>query len=64
MWTLCIELVAFCSRTGGLTNEVKTGKTAGGIIMAGPDTFGLPPKAAPGSILRRQVCLKLSYVYV
>jgi hypothetical protein len=24
-------------------------------VMAGPDTFGLPPKAQPGSILRRQV---------
>ncbi len=23
--------------------------------MAGPDTFGLPPKAAPGLVLRRQV---------
>ncbi len=42
---------------------MKTGKTAGGIIMAGPDTFGLPPKTAPGSILRRQVCLKLSHLY-
>lgn len=40
---------------GGLMNEPRTGKLPGGIVMAGPDTFGLPPKASPGSILRRQV---------
>ncbi len=27
----------------------------GGTVMAGPDTFGLPPRRSPGSILRRQV---------
>ena len=28
----------------------------GAIVMRGPSTFGLPPKEAPGSILRRQAC--------
>ena len=27
----------------------------GAVLMRGPSTFGLPPKEAPGSILRRQV---------
>lgn len=25
--------------------------------MAGPDTYGLPPRKMPGSILRKQVCV-------
>lgn len=36
-------------------NEVQTGRREGGIVMRRPDTFGLPPKERPGSILRQQV---------
>ncbi len=27
----------------------------GGVVMAGPSTYGLPPKPQPGSILRSRV---------
>ncbi len=40
---------------GGLLNELKSGQREGGIMMAPPGTFGLPPRERPGSILRRQV---------
>lgn len=36
-------------------NELREGQAEGAIVMRGPATFGLPPKEAPGSILRRQV---------
>ncbi|DBA79810.1 TPA: hypothetical protein ACH3X1_008471 [Trebouxia sp. C0004] len=42
-------------RPGGLQNSVPDRQREGGIVMAGPDTFGLPPRRSPGSILRRQV---------
>ena len=42
-------------RPGGLLNKPRQGQAPGNIVMAGPNTFGLPPKRAPGSILRSQV---------
>lgn len=42
-------------RPGGLQNALPDRQREGGIVMAGPDTFGLPPRRTPGSILRRQV---------
>ena len=42
-------------RPGGLLNEPRQGQFPGNIVMAGPATFGLPPKRTPGSILRSQV---------
>lgn len=42
-------------RPGGLTDTPRQGQAPGGIIMEGPNTFGLPPKKSPGSILRSQV---------
>ncbi|KAA6419910.1 MAG: hypothetical protein FRX49_10100 [Trebouxia sp. A1-2] len=39
----------------GKLNAVPDRQREGGIVMAGPDTFGLPPRRSPGSILRRQV---------
>lgn len=42
-------------RPGGLLNEVKNGRGEGGVIAAGPDAFGLPPRRRPGSILRSDV---------
>ena len=36
-------------------DEPRDNQREGGIVMAGPDTFGLPPRRTPGSILRRQV---------
>ena len=42
-------------RPGGLLNEVKNGRGDGGVIAAGPDAFGLPPRRMPGSILRSDV---------
>lgn len=42
-------------RPGGLVNEKTGSRATGGIVMAGPNTFGLPPKAQPGSIIRSQV---------
>ena len=42
-------------RPGGLLNAPRQGQGPGGIVMAGPGTFGLPPKRTPGSILRSQV---------
>lgn len=46
-------------RPGGLTDEPRGREGPGRIVMAGPDTFGLPPRKSAGSILRRQVCLCL-----
>lgn len=40
---------------GGLLNEPRPGQALGGVVMAGPDAFGLPPRRRPGSILRSQV---------
>lgn len=38
---------------GGLRDDgVAAG---GGLVFGGPDTYGLPPRKAPGSILRKQV---------
>ena len=45
--------------TGGLLNELREGQLEGAVVMRGPSTFGLPPKEAPGSILRRQVRRRL-----
>lgn len=42
-------------RPGGLLNEVRGGRGEGGIVAAGPDSFGLPPRRGPGSILRSDV---------
>lgn len=41
--------------SGGLQNALPDRQREGGIVMAGPDSFGLPPRRLPGSILRRQV---------
>ena len=43
--------------SGGLQDQPRDNQREGGIIMAGPDSFGLPPRRMPGSILRRQVDL-------
>lgn len=40
---------------GGLLNEPRGDKPLGGIVMASPATYGLPPKQSPGSILRSRV---------
>ena len=48
-----MQHVALCA--GGLLNELRDGQVEGAVMMRGPSTFGLPPKEAPGSILRRQV---------
>jgi uncharacterized protein YbjT (DUF2867 family) len=42
-------------RPGGLLNEIKNGRGDGGVVAAGPDAFGLPPRRMPGSILRSDV---------
>jgi uncharacterized protein YbjT (DUF2867 family) len=43
-------------RPGGLLNEIKTGgRGDGGVVAAGADAFGLPPRRMPGSILRSDV---------
>ena len=42
-------------RPGGLLNEIKSGRGDGGVVAAGPDAFGLPPRRMPGSILRSDV---------
>ncbi|GAB4821333.1 hypothetical protein N2152v2_008379 [Parachlorella kessleri] len=42
-------------RPGGLLNEPRSGQRVGGVEMGGPDTYGLPPRKMPGSILRKQV---------
>jgi hypothetical protein len=42
-------------RPGGLLDAPRPGQAAGQIVMEGPNTFGLPPKRTPGSILRSQV---------
>jgi hypothetical protein len=40
---------------GGLKNELGPQEQPGGLVFAAPDTFGLPPRKLPGSILRKQV---------
>lgn len=40
---------------GGLLNSPRAGQTVGNVVMGGPDTYGLPPRQMPGSILRTQV---------
>lgn len=42
-------------RPGGLLNEIKNGRGDGGVVAAGADAFGLPPRRMPGSILRTDV---------
>ena len=47
-------------RPGGLRDKPKEdgkvgGKVGGNIVMKGPNSYGLPPKDPPGSILREQV---------
>lgn len=42
-------------RPGGLVDEIKMGRGEGGLVMAGPDAFGLPPRRRPGSVLRSDV---------
>eukprot|EP00854_Cymbomonas_tetramitiformis_P007494 gene7494-8920_t len=42
-------------RPGGLKNEPEDGSGKGNVIMKGPNSFGLPPREQPGSILREQV---------
>lgn len=41
---------------GGLLNEPRQGQKEGGVEMGRADTYGLPPRKQPGSILRSQVC--------
>jgi hypothetical protein len=43
-------------RPGGLLDAPRPGAAAGGLVMAGPNAFGLPPRRTPGSILRSQAC--------
>jgi hypothetical protein len=40
---------------GGLKNELRAGEAKGNVVMAGPNTYGVPPMRQAGSILRRQV---------
>ena len=40
---------------GGLLNAVQNGRGEGAVVMGGPDSYGLPPRKQPGSILRSQV---------
>lgn len=49
--------------SGGLQNALPDRQREGGIVMAGPDTFGLPPRRTPGSILRRQVTAAALYAF-
>jgi len=42
-------------RPGGLLNAPRTGKGEAHVVVAGPDSFGLPPRRMPGSVLRSQV---------
>jgi uncharacterized protein YbjT (DUF2867 family) len=42
-------------RPGGLLNEARNGKGEGGLTVGGADTFGLPPRRGPGSVLRSEV---------
>lgn len=42
-------------RPGGLLNEIRSGRGEGGVVAAGADAFGLPPRRMPGSILRSDV---------
>jgi len=43
-------------RPGGLLDKPRGGDaSAGNIVMKGADSFGLPPRSQPGSILRSQV---------
>ena len=47
-------------RPGGLLNEERQGNNAAtskpkNVVVGGADTFGLPPRKAPGSILRSKV---------
>ncbi len=57
VWAYAMPRVdaAVCTCAGGLLNELREGQVEGAVVMRGPSTFGLPPKVAPGSILRRQV---------
>ena len=41
-------------RPGGLLDAPQPGAAPRGIVMAGPNSFGLPPRRLPGSILRSQ----------
>lgn len=42
-------------RPGGLVTESQSGRGEGGLMAGPPDTFGLPPRRRPGSILRSLV---------
>eukprot|EP00208_Stichococcus_sp_RCC1054_P005966 CAMPEP_0206148608 /NCGR_PEP_ID=MMETSP1473-20131121/37139_1 /ASSEMBLY_ACC=CAM_ASM_001109 /TAXON_ID=1461547 /ORGANISM="Stichococcus sp, Strain RCC1054" /LENGTH=357 /DNA_ID=CAMNT_0053546003 /DNA_START=45 /DNA_END=1118 /DNA_ORIENTATION=- len=42
-------------RPGGLVDAPRGNRVMGGVVMAGPSTYGLPPKQQPGSILRSRV---------
>lgn len=46
----------FWRLSGGLLDVPRDGATAGGLVFGEPDAFGLPPRKAPGGILRKQVC--------
>ena len=41
-------------RPGGLLDGPQPGDASRGVVMAGPNSFGLPPRRVPGSILRSQ----------
>ncbi len=51
-------------RPGGLLDAPRPGAAPGGLVMAGPNAFGLPPRRTPGSILRSQArrCTACTYV--
>lgn len=42
-------------RPGGLVTEPSAGRGEGGLIVGPPDTFGLPPRRTPGSVLRTAI---------
>lgn len=42
-------------RPGGLKSQLRSGERAGGVVMAGPGTYGFPPLRKSGAILRSQV---------
>ena len=41
-------------RPGGLLDGPQPGDASRCVVMAGPNSFGLPPRRVPGSILRSQ----------
>jgi hypothetical protein len=53
LFRLIISPLSFIA--GGLLNTPRGGRPVGNPVLAGADTFGLPPRRTPGSVLRSQV---------